>query len=87
MIDLRCGNNIELIKDIEDKSLDCIITSPPYFNTGKKYQRGKGYHYTSDFPKKHLAKIEAHFNRLDGKFARIAKLPDNRWGVYVREKW
>tara|TARA_R110002012_G_scaffold113600_2_gene259702 strand:- start:583 stop:759 length:177 start_codon:yes stop_codon:yes gene_type:complete len=45
------------------------------------------YHYTSDFPKKHLAKIEAHFNRLDGKFARIAKLPDNRWGVYVREKW
>jgi DNA modification methylase len=49
MIDLRCGNNIELIKDVEDKSIDCVITSPPYFNTGKKYQRGKGYHYTSDF--------------------------------------
>ncbi len=49
MIDLKCGNNVELIKNIEDKTLDCVITSPPYFNTGKKYQRGKGFHYTSDF--------------------------------------
>lgn len=50
MIDLRCGNNVELIKQIDDKTIDCVITSPPYFNTGKKYQRGNGFHYTTDFP-------------------------------------
>jgi len=50
MIKLHCGNNIDLIKLEKDKSIDCVITSPPYFNTGKKYQRGGGYHYTSDFP-------------------------------------
>ena len=45
------------------------------------------YHYTNDFSEKHLAKTEAYFNRLEGRFARIARLPGNRWGVYVREKW
>tara|TARA_R110001592_G_scaffold353717_3_gene652806 strand:+ start:4369 stop:5040 length:672 start_codon:yes stop_codon:yes gene_type:complete len=49
MIEFNCGNNIELIKKEDDKSIDCVITSPPYFNTGKKYQRGTGFHYTSDF--------------------------------------
>jgi DNA modification methylase len=49
MIKLHCGNNIDLIKKEPDKSIDCVITSPPYFNSGKKYQRGGGSHYTSDF--------------------------------------
>lgn len=49
MIKLHHGNNIDLIKLENDNSIDCVITSPPYFNTGKKYQRGKGCHYSSDF--------------------------------------
>ena len=49
MIEIKYGNNTDLITDIADGSLDCVITSPPYFNAGKKYQRGKGFHYTSDF--------------------------------------
>lgn len=45
------------------------------------------YHYTIDFSEKYMAKNEAYFNRVEGRFARIARLPGNRWGVYVREKW
>lgn len=30
MIDLRCGDCMELIKDIPDKSIDMILTDPPY---------------------------------------------------------
>ena len=36
MIDLRCGDCLEIMKTIPDKSVDCIITSPPY-NIGKMH--------------------------------------------------
>lgn len=28
---IDCGNNIDLIKDLEDNSIDCVVTSPPYY--------------------------------------------------------
>ena len=30
MIDLRCGDCLEIMKDISDKSIDLIVTDPPY---------------------------------------------------------
>jgi DNA modification methylase len=42
------GDCIELSKKLKDNSIDCIITSPPYYNSAHKYQRGSGFHYTSD---------------------------------------
>lgn len=45
---IYCGDCLELINDIEDKIIDLIITSPPYFNSAKKYQRNNGYHYSKD---------------------------------------
>lgn len=36
MIDLRCGDCLEVMKDIPDKSIDLIITSPPYNMTYRK---------------------------------------------------
>lgn len=30
MIDLRLGDCLEIMKDIPDKSIDCILTDPPY---------------------------------------------------------
>ena len=39
---------LEGIIQLDDLSLDAVITSPPYFNSGHKYQRGTGFHYTSD---------------------------------------
>ena len=27
---LKCGDCLELFKDIDDDSIDCILTSPPY---------------------------------------------------------
>ena len=40
MIDLRCGDCLEIMKTIPDKSVDCIITSPPYW---------KGFEYEAYF--------------------------------------
>lgn len=39
-IDLRVGDCLEVLKDIPDKSIDCIITSPPYW---------KGFEYEAYF--------------------------------------
>lgn len=30
MVCLKCGDCLELLKDIPDKSVDCVITDPPY---------------------------------------------------------
>jgi len=46
--EIHHGDCIELSNKLEDNSIDCIITSPPYFNSNKKYQRGTGFHYTQD---------------------------------------
>lgn len=40
MIDLRQGDCLEVLKTIPDKSVDCIITSPPYW---------KGFEYEAYF--------------------------------------
>lgn len=42
------GDCIELCNKLKDNSIDCVVTSPPYFNSNKKYQRGTGFHYTQD---------------------------------------
>ena len=42
------GNAVEMSKQLTDNSIDCIITSPPYYNSSHKYQRGTGFHYTAD---------------------------------------
>ena len=34
MVDLRIGNCTELAKNLEDNSIDCIVTSPPYNKCG-----------------------------------------------------
>ena len=46
--DIYLGNAVRLSKELEDNSIDCIITSPPYYNSSHKYQRGTGFHYTAD---------------------------------------
>ena len=34
MIDLRTGNCLNLALDLEDNSIDCTVTSPPYNKRG-----------------------------------------------------
>ena len=37
MIDLRLGDCLEVMKTIEDNSIDCVVTDPPYSDiTGGK---------------------------------------------------
>ena len=47
-VTLKQGDCLELMKGLDDESVDLVVTSPPYFNSGHKYQRGTGFHYTSD---------------------------------------
>jgi len=45
---VNCLDPDEGLSSLPDKIIDLIVTSPPYFNSSKKYQRGKGIHYTKD---------------------------------------
>lgn len=47
MIDLRCGDCLELMKDIPDGSVDLVLTDPPY-----------GIDFQSNFRKNKFNKIE-----------------------------
>jgi len=40
------GDCIELMGSLNN--IQMIVTSPPYFNSAKKYQRGTGVHYSKD---------------------------------------
>ncbi len=42
----KIGDCIELMEGL--KNIQMIVTSPPYFNSAKKYQRGTGVHYSKD---------------------------------------
>lgn len=46
-IDLKCGDCLELMRKLPDKSVGCVITDPPYgikrFEKGFGYTRFKGY--------------------------------------------
>ena len=45
-INRQQGDCLELIQLLEDKCVQLVMTSPPYFNSEKKYQRGSGFHNT-----------------------------------------
>jgi len=38
------GDCLDVIPTLDDKSIQLVVTSPPYFNSEKKYQRGSGIH-------------------------------------------
>lgn len=42
---IKCGDCLELMKDIPDKSINCVLTSPPYNTTNKHLQKrdDRGY--------------------------------------------
>jgi DNA modification methylase len=42
------GDCLEVLPQYPDNSVDLVVTSPPYFNSAKTYQRGTGVHYTMD---------------------------------------
>ena len=46
MIDLRCGDCLELMKDMPDGSIDLIVTDPPYLI---KYKTNRRKNKTHDF--------------------------------------
>lgn len=45
---ILCGDCVEELQKFEDESVDLVVTSPPYFNALKRYQRGTGVHYSID---------------------------------------
>jgi len=56
MIDLRCGDAIALLKQLDDSSIDLIVADPPY-NLGKDYGNNhdfKGFDEYIDFTRRWL---------------------------------
>ena len=43
MTDLRCGDCLELMKDIPDGSVDLVLTDPPYGMAFKSNRRKEKY--------------------------------------------
>lgn len=46
MIKRYNGDCLELVNLLDDNSVQLVMTSPPYFNSEKRYQRGSGFHNT-----------------------------------------
>lgn len=79
MIDIKCGDCIELMKEIPDESIDLIVTDPPY----KITSRGNGGNSGGMFQKKIVNKGQV-FNNNDisikdylGEFYRMLKPQTN----------
>lgn len=60
------GDCVELAEKLADETIDLIITSPPYYNSQHKYQRGTGFHYTKDIGEP-LYTIEDFFEKIRPK--------------------
>lgn len=52
MIDLKCGDCLELIKEIPDSSIDLVVTDPPYKVTKKGCYGTMGGYWTKDITNK-----------------------------------
>ena len=60
MIDLRCGDCLEVMKDIPDKSIDLVVTDPPYWHKkspGKPYSQRKQANTKSKFAQSDLYNV------------------------------
>jgi len=65
------GDCLDLVKQLDNDSIDLIITSPPYYNSGHKYQRANGFHYTADVGEP-LYTIEDFFEAVHPKLKQDA---------------
>lgn len=43
--EIYCGNAVDLLKEVDDKSIDLIVTSPPYDNLRKYNGNGYGWNH------------------------------------------
>ncbi len=62
------GDCLEHLKQMSDESIDIVITSPPYFNNDKDYQRNNGKFYTCDYPD-----VEEHLPKVLNELLRVLK--------------
>jgi len=69
MIDLRHGDCLELMKEMECKSIDAIITDPPYFMPAKHYNTRKSF--SRNFAD--LGILDSWFRYLFIEFERVLK--------------
>lgn len=83
MIDLRCGDCLELMKDIPDNSIDLIVTDPPYLQvdggrTSKKFNTG-----VRNKKSNIVSKMSSFDNEQIYKFLNIVKPKMKIFNVYI----
>ena len=80
MIELRKGDCLEIMKDIPDKSIDLIVTDPPYKIVGNGFKAVAGKFKNRDIFKNDIKKIKDGFNfEVLDEFERILK----KWNCYI----
>jgi DNA modification methylase len=57
---ILCGDSLETIKKIPDQSIDCIVTSPPYF--GQRDYEVSGQLGSEESPSEYIAKLVLLFD-------------------------
>lgn len=65
MIDIRCGNALDLAQSLPDASVHCIVTSPPYW--GLRDYRVKGQIGLERTPERYVDQVVRVFDRLRTK--------------------
>ncbi len=59
---IGCGNTLELIKQVPLKSIDLLVTSPPYW--AKRVYNGEGEIGSEETPEKYVSHLADFFNEL-----------------------
>lgn len=59
---IRCGDSLELIKEIPPESIDLLVTSPPYW--AKRVYNGSGEIGSEDTPEEFVKKLADFFGEL-----------------------
>ena len=80
MIDLRHGDCLELMKDIPDKSIDLIVTDPPYKIIGNGFKSVAGGFKNRDIFKNDIKNIKDSFDfKILDEVERVLK----KWNCYI----
>ncbi len=84
-----CGDCLEVMKDIPDKSIDLILTDPPYYKIMKKDYAGNKYDWDNSWGsfEEYLSFIEscfAEFKRIIKKNGSFYCFADDKIAAYIQ---
>ncbi|MCD8215074.1 MAG: site-specific DNA-methyltransferase [Clostridiales bacterium] len=77
---IKCGNTLELVKQVEYESIDLLVTSPPYW--AKRIYNGKGEIGTEETPEVYVSSLADFFDELKPYLKATANIFINMGDTY-----